>query len=150
MTGADQPILLTYKYRLNPTRAQHRALEMILEQQRQLYNAALAERIDCYAKTGVGITEAAQSRSLTVIRADDPALGCPSAVLLRYSPTGAGSRDHIKHLLIACQPRRVCSLGRSARPLRSLSLHLVFEFYRPGPPSMDHHMHVRRSCWLHP
>lgn len=43
---------LTYKYRLLPTRAQHRALERILEDQRQLYNAALQERIECYRKTG--------------------------------------------------------------------------------------------------
>jgi putative transposase len=42
--------LLTYKYRLNPTRQQHRALETILEQQRQLANAALAEREDFYRK----------------------------------------------------------------------------------------------------
>lgn len=68
-----EPMLLTYKYRLNPTRAQHRALERILEQQRQLYNAALDERIDAYAKTGRSPSEVEQSRSLTQIRADDPA-----------------------------------------------------------------------------
>lgn len=63
--------LLTYKYRLNPERRQHRALESILEQQRQLYNAALEERILAWNK-GTSISEAAQSRSLTQIRADDP------------------------------------------------------------------------------
>ena len=66
-------MLLTYKYRLNPERRQHRALERILEQQRQLYNGALEERIACYEKTGRSISEVEQSRSLTVIRADDPA-----------------------------------------------------------------------------
>lgn len=73
-TSADAlpTMLLTYKYRLNPTRAQHRALEAILEQQRQLYNAALEERILAWAK-GRSISEADQSRSLTLIRADDPA-----------------------------------------------------------------------------
>lgn len=45
-------IILSFKYRLLPTRAQHRALERILEDQRQLYNAALQERIECYRKTG--------------------------------------------------------------------------------------------------
>lgn len=65
-------MLLTYKYRLNPERRQHRALERILEQQRQLYNAALEERILAWAK-GRSITEYDQSRSLTQIRADDPA-----------------------------------------------------------------------------
>lgn len=69
----DATMLLTYKYRLNPTRAQHRALERILEQQRQLYNAALEERIDAYAKTGRSPSEVEQSRSLTQIRADDAA-----------------------------------------------------------------------------
>ncbi len=66
-------MLLTYKYRLNPEKRQHRALERILEQQRQLYNAALCERIECYRKTGKSISEVDQSRSLTQIRADDPA-----------------------------------------------------------------------------
>lgn len=72
MTDAPATILLTYKYRLNPERRQHRALERILEQQRQLYNAALEERIDAYRKTGRAPTEIEQSRSLTQIRADDP------------------------------------------------------------------------------
>ena len=69
---APPTMLLTYKYRLNPERRQHRALERILEQQRQLYNAALEERILAWAK-GRSITEYDQSRSLTQIRADDPA-----------------------------------------------------------------------------
>jgi hypothetical protein len=38
-------MILTYRYRLLPTKAQHCALEAILEGQRQLYNAALEERI---------------------------------------------------------------------------------------------------------
>jgi len=45
--------VLTYKYRLLPTRKQHAALQAILDSQRSLYNAALEERIDCYRKTGV-------------------------------------------------------------------------------------------------
>lgn len=69
----DEPLILTYKFRLNPERRQHRALEQILEQQRQLTNAALEERIECYRKTGRSISEVEQSRSLTIIRADDQA-----------------------------------------------------------------------------
>jgi putative transposase len=65
--------VLTYKYQLRPTPRQYRALEAILEQQRQLYNAALAERIDAYQKAGITISEAQQSKSLTQIRGDDPA-----------------------------------------------------------------------------
>lgn len=65
-------MILTHKYRLNPSKRQHRALEAILEQQRQLYNAALEERILAYAK-GQKISEYDQSKSLTLIRADDAA-----------------------------------------------------------------------------
>lgn len=64
-------IVLSFKYRLLPTRAQHRALERILEDQRQLYNAALEERIDCYKKTGVSLSYLDQCRGLTDWRAGD-------------------------------------------------------------------------------
>lgn len=66
-------MVLTHRVRLQPTREQHAALERILEQQRQLYNAALDERIECFRKTGRTLTDVDQSRSLTAIRADDPA-----------------------------------------------------------------------------
>jgi putative transposase len=64
--------ILRYRYRLLPTRRQHAALANICELQRQLYNAALQERIDCYRKTGKGIFYAAQTVSLTTVRKDDP------------------------------------------------------------------------------
>lgn len=59
------------KYRLLPTRAQHRALAAILESQRQLYNAALEERIDCYRKTGKTLTYIDQCKALTDWRQSD-------------------------------------------------------------------------------
>jgi putative transposase len=62
----------TYKYRLLPTRKQHEALVAILDAQRALYNAALAERIDCYRKTGRTISYIDQSRSLTECRKQIP------------------------------------------------------------------------------
>lgn len=40
-------MILTHRYRVLPTKAQHRALERILEDQRQLYNAAMEERVAC-------------------------------------------------------------------------------------------------------
>lgn len=43
-------MVLSYRYKLMPTRAQHAALREVLEDQRQLYNAALQERIDAYRK----------------------------------------------------------------------------------------------------
>lgn len=64
--------VLTYKYRLLPTRKQHEALVAILDSQREFYNAALQERIDCYRKTGASISYVAQSRSLTECRRDLP------------------------------------------------------------------------------
>jgi putative transposase len=42
----------------------------VRELHRQLYNAALQERIDAYKK-GVTITEGDQEKSLTIIRAED-------------------------------------------------------------------------------
>jgi putative transposase len=72
MADAEIPtIVLTYKYRLLPTKRQHRALEAILEDQRQLYNAALEERIDCYRKTGQSLTYRDQCKSITVLRHEE-------------------------------------------------------------------------------
>lgn len=51
----------------------------ICESQRQLYNAALEERIDCYRKTGKGRTYIDQTISLTVCRRDLPEMaGIPN------------------------------------------------------------------------
>lgn len=44
----------TYKYRLYPSDAQARTLDFLLEQGRQLYNAALEQRRQVYADTGRG------------------------------------------------------------------------------------------------
>jgi putative transposase len=64
-------MILTYQYRLLPTKQQHRALEAILESQRQLYNAALEERIDAYRKAKVTRTYFDQTKALTEWRQDD-------------------------------------------------------------------------------
>ena len=61
-------MILTYRYRVLPSKRQHQALEAICESQRQLYNAALEERIDCYRKTGKSISYIDQCKSLTVCR----------------------------------------------------------------------------------
>lgn len=49
---------LTFKTRLLPSRGQHDKLRAALDHTRALYNAALAERIDCYRKTGRGASYA--------------------------------------------------------------------------------------------
>jgi len=64
-------MILTYQYRLLPSKRQHRALESILESQRQLYNAALEERIGAYRR-GVARSYIDQSKALTEWRQSDP------------------------------------------------------------------------------
>ena len=78
-------MILTYKYRLLPSKRQHRALEAILESQRQLYNAALEERIDCYRKTGKGRSYIDQCKSLTVCRRDLAEMGILPVYLQRWT-----------------------------------------------------------------
>lgn len=65
-------MILSYKYRLLPTRKQHAALARILEDRRLLYNAALEERVTAYKKAGKRISFAAQCRSLTECRRELP------------------------------------------------------------------------------
>ncbi len=65
-------MILTYRYRLLPTKQQHRALATILESQRQLYNAALEERIDAYRKAGVSRSYFDQTKALTELRQGEP------------------------------------------------------------------------------
>jgi len=64
-------MILTYCYRLLPSRKQHRALEGLLESQRQLYNGALEERIGAYRR-GVTRTFFDQAKALTEWRRSDP------------------------------------------------------------------------------
>lgn len=64
-------MLLTYRYKLKPTRAQYAALDRLLEAQRQLYNAALQERIEAWRKAGKSISKIDQNKSLTQIRSFD-------------------------------------------------------------------------------
>jgi putative transposase len=65
-------MILTFRFRLLPSKAQHRALEGILESQRQLYNAALEERIGAYRKAGKTIGWIDQFKALTDWRRSDP------------------------------------------------------------------------------
>src|SRR5687768_11850118 len=65
-------MVVTYRFRLLPTRRQHRALEALLESQRQLYNAALEERIQAFRKRGVTRSYMDQTKALTEWRRSDP------------------------------------------------------------------------------
>ncbi len=59
-------------YQLYPSESQKASLMDCLHLQKDLYNAALQERIDCYTKTGRGINYNEQQASLTQIRAAIP------------------------------------------------------------------------------
>ncbi len=63
-------MMLTYRVRTYPTRRQHAWLAECLDHTRDLYNAALAERIGCYEKTGRTITLGEQGKALTFLRQD--------------------------------------------------------------------------------
>lgn len=91
-----EPITLSYRYRLLPTRQQHAALARILEDQRQLYNACLAERIDAYQRSLLeierhirakphSITYFDQTNSLTKCRQALPEMAAVPAFLQHWT-----------------------------------------------------------------
>lgn len=49
-------MIRTYKYRLYPSHKQGESLDFLLWQGRNLYNAALEQRIGVYRETGEGIS----------------------------------------------------------------------------------------------
>lgn len=63
-----QQQILTFKFRVLPTLNQYVQLEEILENQRQLYNAALESRIDCYRKTGKTLSHFDMCKQLAELR----------------------------------------------------------------------------------
>ncbi len=73
----------TFKFRLLPRKGQHKRLRAALDHTRDLYNAALSERIECYRKTGKGRTWPDQCRALTELRSD-PAWASYPVTLQRW------------------------------------------------------------------
>jgi putative transposase len=78
-------MFLTCRYRILLSKRQHAALAAICEAQRQLYNAALEERIGCYRKTGKGRTFIDQCKALTLCRRDLPEMGSLPVNLQRWT-----------------------------------------------------------------
>ena len=78
-------MLLTYRYKLLPTKAQHALLDRLCEDQRQLYNAALQERIDAWKKAGKSVTKLDQFKSLTQIRGFDQTYALVPVSMSRWS-----------------------------------------------------------------
>jgi putative transposase len=62
----------TYKYRLYPTRRQERLLVEQLSFTRDLYNAALEQRLSVYKMTGKSLSHLTQSKEFTALRAEHP------------------------------------------------------------------------------
>jgi putative transposase len=126
-------MILTYRYRLLPTRQQHRVLETILESQRQLYNAALEERIDAYRKANVTRTYFDQTKALTEWRQDDPEASALAVALQRAT---------LKRLDEAYKAlfRRVKSGGKPGFPMSAMRA-----VDRPGPECRTEHPASGRS-----
>ena len=61
-----------YRYRLYPTTTQAEHLQWVLDNCRELYNAALQERRDAYRMTGVKVSYYAQKRELPGVKEDCP------------------------------------------------------------------------------
>ena len=78
-------MILTYRYRLLPLKSQYRALERLCAAQRELYNAALEERIDCYRKTGKARTYIQQCKALTECRHELDDMGELPVYLQRWT-----------------------------------------------------------------
>jgi putative transposase len=74
---------LSYKFRLLPNKRQHVDLRTILSSQRDLYNAALLERIDCYRKTGKSLFYIDQAKSISICRKEIPEMASLPANLQR-------------------------------------------------------------------
>jgi putative transposase len=68
----EQTVRKTFKYKLNPTPEQERAMELVLRRCRELYNAALEERRDAWQKGGVSITAVGQSAELPGVKVVRP------------------------------------------------------------------------------
>ena len=67
-------MLLSYKYRLCPTRAQQTALAGMLADFCDLYNAGLQQRIEAYRRCGVSVSYKMQSAELKATRLAAPEL----------------------------------------------------------------------------
>jgi hypothetical protein len=68
MANSEHTAIKTYEFKLRNNKCFVEACERELEHSRQIYNAALAERISCYQITGASLGYNEQSRHLTEAR----------------------------------------------------------------------------------
>src|SRR5262247_3716171 len=64
----EQRVRKAFKFKLNPTPDQERAMEFVLRRCRERYNAALEERREAWQKRGMSVTMASQSAQLPDIK----------------------------------------------------------------------------------
>lgn len=64
-------MIKSYKFKIYPNKAQAEKLQWVLDRCRELYNAALQERIEAYKYEKKSVSRFEQSRSLTDIRDND-------------------------------------------------------------------------------
>lgn len=99
-------MMLTYRVRACPTRRQHAWLAECLEHTRELYNAALEERLGAWRKAGKRITLGDQGKALTELRRDAVYAAFPRRmqrwVLDRVN---TAYREHVKRLADPTKPR---------------------------------------------
>ena len=76
-------MILSYQYRLHPNKAQHAALNLILEAQRELYNAALVDRKLWWIKTDENRSLYGQYKLLTQARIEVPEMAALPSNLQR-------------------------------------------------------------------
>jgi len=68
MANSKDITIKTFEFKLRINKSFVEACERELEHSRQIYNAALAERISCYRITGTSLSYPEQSRHLTEAR----------------------------------------------------------------------------------
>jgi putative transposase len=111
-------VILSYRYRLYPSKAQGAALAEMLADFCELYNCALEHRISAYAK-GTSVRRYDQSACLPQIRRELPHQGRWSAtaqqkVLHRLDKAYAAFFGRVKRGVVAGFPRfRACRRPRS-------------------------------------
>tara|TARA_B100000929_G_scaffold33562_5_gene24328 strand:+ start:2226 stop:3371 length:1146 start_codon:yes stop_codon:yes gene_type:complete len=76
-------MIRSYRFRLQMSDRIGRSFEAAMAASNQIYNAALEERMDAWRKAGRSITKFDQFKSLTQVRADDPAMASFAATMLR-------------------------------------------------------------------
>jgi putative transposase len=140
--GVADVVVRGYRFQLRPTVGQAQAMAAMLEDHRELYNAALQERRDAYRSHGVAVRYGEQSAQLREIRAVRPDQGrwcrwdsAPESGQVRVRLQGVGHVKVNRHrkvegrvktvtvkregrrwfVILACEVQRPVPLPRTGR-----------------------------------